>query len=167
MIDELWGEAPCYAHLLHPPILGDQAAATLLANLAEAVVISDVEGRITFWNASAERVFGWPAEDALDRSLDLIIPAKHRAKHWRGYREVLAGRPSKYSTRLLEVPALHRDGRRLSISFTVTLVQDADRITGIAAVIRDETERWQAKRRLEQQLAMHVPILDRPGPLPL
>ena len=167
MIDELGGEAPRYAHLLQSSALSDGAASELLANLAEAVVISDTEGRITFWNSSAERLFGWPAEDALDRSLDLIIPAKHRDRHWRGYREVMDGRPTKYSTRLLEVPALHREGRTLSISFTVTLIYDVHRVAGIAAVVRDETERWNAKRRLEQQLAMHVPILDRRGTLHL
>ena len=167
MIEEIGGEAPCFAHLLQPPDLTDAAAAALLRELAEAVVISDVEGRIVFWNASAERLFGWPAEDALDRPLDLIIPPKHRARHWQGYRKVMASGSSKYSTQLLEVPALHRDGTTLSIAFTVTLTRDGARVTGIAAVIRDETERRRERQRLERQLVTRIPILGHPGARPL
>lgn len=167
MIEELGGEAPCFAHLLHRPDLTGAAATALLRDLAEAVLISDHDGRIIFWNASAERLFGWPAEDALDRSLDLIIPPKHRARHWQGYRQVMASGSSKYSTQLLEVPALHRDGSTLSISFTVTLTRDAERVTGIAAVVRDETERRQERRRLGRQLVTRTPILGHPGAAPL
>lgn len=126
-------------------------AGAVLAELAEAVVISDREGRIVFWNAACERLFGWPADEVLDRSLDVIIPEKHRARHWEGYRAVMASGSSKYATELLEVPARHRDGRRLSISFTVTLVRAAGAVVGIAAVVRDETERWEERRRLQQR----------------
>jgi signal transduction histidine kinase len=52
------------------------------------------------------------------------------------------------------VPATHRDGRRLSIEFSVALLRDADgKITGIAAIIRDATERWTADRELRARLA--------------
>jgi PAS domain S-box-containing protein len=134
--------------------LSEGVAVALLVELAEAVVISDPEGRIVFWNAACERLFGWAAADVLDRPLDVIIPAKHRARHWDGYRAVMASGSTKYSTQLLEVPALHRDGRRLSISFTVTLVRAAGAVVGIAAVVRDETERWEEKRRLLRQVAI-------------
>ncbi len=52
------------------------------------------------------------------------------------------------------MPALHKDGRQLSIAFTVGMVRDAsDRVTGIVAVIRDETERWAEEKRLRQRVA--------------
>ena len=53
-----------------------------------------------------------------------------------------------------EVPALHRDGRRLSIAFTVTLLREPGQSppNAIAAVVRDDTERWQERRQLRDEL---------------
>jgi hypothetical protein len=61
---------------------------------------------------------------------------------------------TSYDDRLLEVPALHRDGHTLSIAFTVSLVRASDDgpVLAIAALIRDDTERWQERRRLVEEL---------------
>ncbi len=149
------GEAPCFAHLLdEPPQLTDEALAGLLRQLADAVVIADADGTITFWNDAATRLFGWPAHEALGRSIDLIIPERLRARHWAGYRQTMATGHTSYGDRLLAVPALHRDGRTLSIAFTVSLMHDPDdgKPSAIAAVLRDDTERWQERRRLRAEL---------------
>lgn len=148
------GEAPCFAHLLdEPPQHTDEALAELLRRLADAVVIADAEGTITFWNDAATRLFGWPAHEALGRNLDLIIPERLRARHWAGYRQTMATGHTSYGDRLLEVPALHRDGRTLSIAFTVSLMHGPDGTpTAIAAVLRDDTERWHERRRLRAEL---------------
>ena len=61
---------------------------------------------------------------------------------------------SSYADRLLEVPALRKDGGPLSIAFTVSLLTRPDgSVLGIAAVIRDDTTRWQERRQLRGQLA--------------
>jgi PAS domain S-box-containing protein len=150
------GEAPCFAHLLdEPPQHTDEALAELLRQVADAVVIADAEGTITFWNDAATRLFGWPAHEALGRSLDLIIPERLRDRHWTGYRQTMATGHTSYGDRLLEVPALHRDGRTLSIAFTVTLLRSPgiERPHAIAAVLRDDTERWQERRQLRAEVA--------------
>ena len=79
----------------------------------------------------------------LGRSLDLIIPERLRARHWDGYRRVMQTGRTEYGTRLLEVPAVHRDGRTISIAFTVTLLKrpGEQRPYDIVAVIRDDTAR--------------------------
>jgi PAS domain S-box-containing protein len=112
------------------------------------VVIADAQGIITFWNDAATRLFGWDPNEVVGRSLDVIIPERLRARHWAGYRETMSTGHTDYADRLLEVPALHRDGRALSIAFTVSLLRDDDGTpTAIAAVLRDETERWRERRR--------------------
>lgn len=149
------GEAPCFAHLLdEPPQHTDETLAELLRQLADTVVIADADGTVTFWNDAATRLFGWSAHEALGRSLDLIIPERVRARHWAGYYQTMATGHTSYGDRLLEVPALHRDGRTLSIAFTVSLIHEADGATptAIAAVLRDDTERWQERRRLHADL---------------
>ena len=120
----------------------------------EAIVACDPSGTIVLWNGGAERIFGYPAGDALGQNLDLIVPEKQRARHWAGYEATMATGATKYGDALLTVPATHRDGRRLSIEFSVALLRDdAGKIAGIAAVIRDASERWAADRELRQRLA--------------
>jgi PAS domain S-box-containing protein len=133
----------------------DGVLADLVRGMADAVVIADPDGTITFWNDAATRLFGWPAAEAIGESLDLIIPERLRDRHWTGYRSVMASGHTSYGDRLLEVPALHRDGRSLSIAFTVSLLRhtETDVPYAIAAVLRDDTERWQERRRLRAQLA--------------
>jgi PAS domain S-box-containing protein len=134
--------------------ISDADLADLVRHLADAVVICDRSGSITFWNPAAERIFGWSADEVLGTSLDLIIPERLRARHWEGYQRVMESGQTSYGGRLLEVPALHRDGRTLSIAFTVSLLRRSGSagVTGIAALIRDDTERWQERRRVDQEL---------------
>ena len=135
--------------------IDDELLARLVHDLADAVVIADADGTITFWNEAATRLFGWEQAEAIGRTLDLIIPERLRDRHWSGYREVMATGHTAYGDRLLEVPALHRDGRRLSIAFTVTLLHEDgnEQPSAIAAVLRDDTERFQERRRLRDELA--------------
>jgi PAS domain S-box-containing protein len=132
-----------------------QIGETLLTSAAEAVVASDREGRITWWSPGAERLFGFTAAEALGASLDLIIPEPQRARHWEGYRRVMAGGASRYGAGdLLAVPALRKDGGRISLEFTISPVRDADgRILGVASVMRDVTARFLELRDLRRKLA--------------
>lgn len=128
--------------------------AQLVSNIGDAVVVSDREGAIVVWNAAAARIFGFTADEALGRSLNLITPDRHRKRHWDGYRETMRTGVTRYGSDVLRVPALHKDGRALSIAFTVGMLFDADEaVTGITAVIRDETERWNAERAMRRRLA--------------
>ena len=69
-----------------------------------------------YWNAAAERVFGFRATEALGVSMNLIIPERLRVRHWAGWDEAMRTGVSRYSEgQLLAVPALHKDGRRVSI----------------------------------------------------
>jgi PAS domain S-box-containing protein len=135
------------------PPLDDHVLATLASELADALIIADTAGTICFWNGAAERIFGWPASRALGASLDLIIPERQRDRHWDGYRRVMSTGATKYDGDLLRVPALHADGQRRSIAFTVSLLKDRDgSVAGVAAVVRDETERWNDEQELRRRL---------------
>ena len=126
----------------------------LVAAVADAVVVTDASGAIALWNAAAERMFGFAASEALGQSLDLIIPERLRKRPWEGYHKTMLTRETKYGTELLRVPATHKDGRVLSIAFTVAMLYSAEgRPTAIAAVIRDETTRFNEERSLRKRLA--------------
>ncbi|KAA0077265.1 PAS domain S-box protein [Mycolicibacterium sp. P9-64] len=121
---------------------------------AEAIVVSDPDGIIRLWNAGAARMFGYSAEEALGRDLDLIIPEKLRDRHNKGYQQTMATGYTRYGESLLSVPATHRDGHRLSIEFSVALLRDeGGQIVGISAVMREVTERRNAERELRAKIA--------------
>ena len=126
-----------------------------LANaIGDAIVISDARGSITFWNPAAERMFGFTQDEALGHSLDLIIPERLRGRHWDGYHKTMATGETRYGNDVLRVPAVHKDGRSMSIAFTVALLHSSlNELTGIVAVIRDETSRFQEERLLRKRLA--------------
>jgi len=124
-------------------------------NTYDAIIFADHEGLVRLWNSGAEAIFGYTAEEALGQSLDLITPERFRARHWEGYYRVMETGVTKYGRGdLLAVPALRKDGTRISIEFTVVLVyDDSGGVLGIAAIIRDVTARWQRDRELREELA--------------
>ena len=126
-----------------------------LANvMGDGVVISDAKGEIVFWNSAAERIFGYTASEALGKSLDIITPERFRERHWDGYKKSMETGTTRYGSTLLTVPALHKEGKALSIAFTVAMLTNADgNVEGIAAIVRDDTARYQADRLLKKQIA--------------
>ena len=126
-----------------------------LANvMGDGVVISDAKGEIVFWNSAAERIFGYTASEALGKSLDIITPERFRERHWDGYKKSMETGTTRYGSTLLTVPALHKEGKALSIAFTVAMLTNDDgNVEGIAAIVRDDTARFQADRLIKKQIA--------------
>jgi len=127
--------------------------AQFLSVTGDAVVAANARGEIIYWNPAATRIFGYTQDEALGHALDLIIPERLRERHWTGYDQVMKSGETRYGSDVLRVPALHKDGRALSIAFTVALLRAPDASWIIAATIRDETQRWQEERQLKQRIA--------------
>jgi PAS domain S-box-containing protein len=119
----------------------------------DGILFADREGIIRLWNSGAETIFGYTAREALEQNLDLIVPEKLRERHWEGYHRVMEVGESRYGKELLKVPAVHKDGSRISVEFTIILVRNRrNEILGSAAIIRDVTERWQKEKELNEQI---------------
>jgi nitric oxide dioxygenase len=134
----------------------EQIGDGILDSAAEAVIASDRDGQIVLWNSGAERVFGFTEAEALGQSLDIIIPEPFRARHWEGYTETVASGRSRYGAGdLLAVPGLTKDGRRISLEFTIALLKEGGdgAVEGMVAVIRDVTKRFEELKALKKQLA--------------
>ena len=127
----------------------------MLEACPDAIVYADREGKILFWNRSATRIFGFSEDEALGQTLDLIVPEAQRRRHWEGYNRVMAGAASRYGEgEILAVPAMRKDGKRVSIDFTILPVHDgAGAMVGIAAFLRDVTARFEELRALRRELA--------------
>jgi len=127
--------------------------AQIVASIGDAVIASDAEGKIVLWNPGAERIFGFSEAEALGQTLDLITPERLRKRHWEGYDKSMATGTTKYGNDLLKVPATHKDGRQLSIAFTVAMLfDDQHKVSAVIAVIRDETARFNDERALRKRL---------------
>ena len=126
----------------------------LIAAVGDAVVVTDGDSRVLTWNPACERMFGYTEREALGQSLDMIIPERLRKRHGDGYAQTMRTGETKYGTTLLRVPAVHRDGSALSIAFTVAMLHGPDgKPVAIAAVIRDETSRFNEDRALRKRVA--------------
>jgi PAS domain S-box-containing protein len=127
----------------------------LVHSMSDAVIYADAQGRIQFWNSGAVRIFRFSEPEAIGRSLDIIIPENLRERHWAGFSETMRTGKSHYqSGTVLAVPALRKDGSRISVEFTVfPFRHQAGGMLGIAAVMRDVTVRFEETKALRKQLA--------------
>ena len=125
-------------------------ATTLVAGMSDALVYADADGAIRVWNRGAVRIFGFTEAEAVGQSLDIIIPANLRERHWRGYRETMRTGQTRYGDgQILSVPAVRKDGARISVEFTIVPFADTNgQTTGIAAIMRDATKTFEELRAL-------------------
>jgi PAS domain S-box-containing protein len=126
----------------------------IVETVGDAVIFADRDGIIRLWNRGAEGIFGYTEAEAVGQSLDLIIPERQRELHWKGYGKAMLDGVSKYGSGTLAVPAVTKDGERISIEFTINLPRDGDgKVLGPVAVVRDVTARWVREKELRQRLA--------------
>ena len=129
-------------------------AEALLASPADAVIATDCDGVVTYWSRGAVRIFGFSEDETLGQPMDMIVPPGLRERHWTGYRRVMETGASRYGEGdLLSVPALTKDGRRLSIEFSLAMLRNEDgAVTGAVALMRDATRRFTQIRELSRAL---------------
>ena len=126
----------------------------LVTAIGDAVVVSDTSHVIVLWNKGAERMFGYTEAEALGQSLDLIIPERMRKRHREGYEKTMATGITKYGNDVLYVPAIDKAGKQFSIAFTVALLHSPDgKVSSIAAVMRDDTQRFERDRAQRKRIA--------------
>jgi len=134
--------------------LNSSIAYALLSSEADAIIAGDHEGLIKFWSPGAVRIFGYSADDALGKPLDLIIPERLRKAHWDGWHRVMQTGQSRYAgSDLLSVPAIRKDGERISVEFTITPVWIDGEIGLLVAVMRDVTKQFNEIRALRQKIS--------------
>lgn len=125
----------------------------LVNSMPDAVIYADAKGLIQFWNRGAERIFGFAQAEALGQSLDIIIPENLRRRHWDGFDKTMRTGESHYAAgTVLAVPSVRKDGARISVEFTIVPFHDeAGRMAGVAAIMRDETKRFEEMRVLRKR----------------
>lgn len=120
--------------------------ARLLASIVEssndAIIGKSLDGIIQSWNAAAEQVFGFTAEEAIGRHISFVIPPDRIAEEDQIIASIKAGRRIEH----YETERMHRDGRRIYVSLTISPIKDASgNVIGASKIARDITERRQVE----------------------
>jgi PAS domain S-box-containing protein len=116
--------------------------------MADAVICTDQSGAIIRWNRASAALFGYPLEEALGKSVELIIPEHLRAAHWNGFDAAMAKGALKLQGRPTLTRALHKSGRRPYVEMTFAIVKNdsESEVLGAVAMARDVTDRVERER---------------------
>ncbi|MGB8988833.1 MAG: PAS domain S-box protein, partial [Candidatus Sulfotelmatobacter sp.] len=122
--------------------------AAIVDSSDDAIVSKKLDGTITSWNQSAERLFGYKAEEAVGQHITLIVPWERRSEEEDILRRLAGGGRVDH----FETVRKRKDGTTLDVSLTISPIRDAaGRVIGASKVARDITERRQAERALSEQ----------------
>jgi two-component system cell cycle sensor histidine kinase/response regulator CckA len=119
--------------------------AAIVDNSDDAIISKTLDGIVTTWNPAAEKMFGYTAPEMTGRPLQLIIPLDRIEEE----AEILAGFGRGEIIRHIETVRVHKDGRRLEVSATISPIKDHEgKIIGASKIVRDITERKKAESEL-------------------
>jgi two-component system sensor kinase FixL len=125
---------------LSSPFKPQQEAERILAAIVEssedAIIAKDLDGTILAWNASAERMYGYTAQEMIGRNIGVIIPADRPDELGKIMRRLIGGERVQH----FETVRVARDGRRVDVSLTLSPIRDASgTIVGASTIARDIT----------------------------
>jgi PAS domain S-box-containing protein len=136
--------------------LDQQAARTRLFAAAvnssqDAIVTKTLDGVITGWNPAAERMFGYTAEEAIGRNINIVIPSERRDEETIIMKKLTAGKRVDH----FETTRLHKDGRPIDVSISISPVRSpAGAIVGASKIARDITEAKKAHQAVAESEQM-------------
>jgi len=127
--------------------------AAIIESSEDAIASKDLNGTITSWNKSAERMFGYSAEEIIGQPVTLIIPPELHDDEPRILGKIRAGQRIEH----FETVRVHKNGRRIYVSLTVSPIKDVHgRIVGAAKIVRDITQ----KKKLEEDALRLAAIVE-------
>jgi diguanylate cyclase (GGDEF)-like protein/PAS domain S-box-containing protein len=128
---------------------------TIAETAVDAIISADSKGDIMFWNASAQRIFGYTEDEIAGKSLSILMPERYREDHESGIERVKATGESKYFGRITEMQGLRKDGSEFPLELSVVMWK-MDKEIFFSAIIRDITKRKNLEIQLEKNATIDV-----------
>jgi PAS domain S-box-containing protein len=143
--------------------VGEARLASIVESSDDAILTKDRNGTILSWNPAAERMYGWTAEEAIGQPISILVPEERAGEEWRILEQVFAGEKVHH----YESDRVHRSGRRLRVSLSVSpLVDEAGETVGASIIARDITSQHRARdfaARLQRLTAAFASEITRKG----
>ena len=122
----------------------------VMASVQDAIILSDQDGRVSYWNDAAERIFGYSEQEALGRPMEeLIIPKRLQAGHKKGWSRFAQMGPGRLQGQVLEMPARRKEGTEIPVELTVGAFQTDGQWQAVA-VVRDMSKRKELEEWLRE-----------------
>ena len=135
--------------------------AAIVESADDAIISKTLQGIITSWNAGAQRIFGYTADEIVGKPVLTLIPPELQGEEKVILAKLRAGERIEH----YETVRVTKDGRRLNISLTVSPIKTPDgKVIGASKIVRDVTARKEAERRLQEQTEV-VETINRLGRL--
>ncbi len=136
--------------------------AAIVDSSEDAILSKDLAGVVTSWNAGAERLLGYTADEMIGRSIFDLIPPEHRAEEAGLLEQLREGKIiSPYETKRLA-----RDGRQVEVSLTLSPIRDSNgKVIGASSITRDITENKKIEAALRESEERFRSLADNMGPL--
>ncbi len=126
----------------------------IVEQVADGIIFADRRGAIQLWNAGAEAIFGYAADEVLGQSLNVIIPERLRSAHWAAFDRAVETGQTRYGRQAVTTRSLHKDGSKLYVELSFALVKDqTDQVVGSVAMARDITRRHLEENELRRRVA--------------
>jgi two-component system, cell cycle sensor histidine kinase and response regulator CckA len=125
--------------------------AAIVDGADDAILSKNLDGAILTWNPAAERMYGYPASEAIGKSVSMLLPPDRPDEISAIFDRLRAGERVEH----FETTRLHKDGRVIDISLTVSPLLDSQhRLVGAASIARDITDRRENEARLQRYAAI-------------
>ncbi|MDJ0806960.1 MAG: EAL domain-containing protein [Gammaproteobacteria bacterium] len=136
---------------------------TITDSAQDAILLIDREGKIAHWNPAAERIFGYPADQALHRDLmDLLIPRNDLYSFQAYFTQLQEADQEDAAGRLIELSALRDDGVEFPIELSMSRLSLSGQWHALA-LVRDITERKQAEAIIDKERSFLQTVIDGVG----
>jgi PAS domain S-box-containing protein len=133
---------------------------TLFESSRDAILMMDREGKVSYWNPAAERIFGYTSVEAIGRDLhELLAPEQYREAHRAAYAQFLSMGKGEAVGKTLELQAIRKDGSDITVALSLSFEQIRDNWHSVG-IIRDITEQKEAQEELKRSKSLLSSIIE-------
>ncbi|NOY59148.1 MAG: PAS domain S-box protein [Calditrichaeota bacterium] len=128
---------------------------SVVQSAVDAIISTDSDGRVIFWNQAAQKMFGYCSDEMIGESVTKLMPGEYIEKHKAGIERLQKGGESGILDRTVELKGLSKDGKKFSIDLSLAS-WETDEGTFYTAIVRDISKRKKLESQVQQAQKMQA-----------